>query len=362
MSGEDRNYHIYKTATASAVVALATAGWWILSQKPPTPTSEMIGKTVLLTGGTSGIGEAAAISLARMGANLIIGARDIPAANVKIEKMKKLSGNNSIRAKFLDLSEMSSVNSFAKDIDTCDVLINNAGAMYATRNSSNEANNDNNFERTQLINHLSHFYLSKIMVPVLEKTSIMKKEETRIVNVNSRLEKNAQLPAAEANSGSVLRYRSEVLHDWMQHGQEQHNMMTAYSNSKLCMLSCSHELSRRLQLKSTSNVTVNAVTPGMVNTNLTRFLPVYMQYLTYPLRWAMLRAPHTGADTVVWAATSPEIAGKTGSFYSDRQVISGSGLSRDPQLSKDLFTASEKLCEKRLEWEKYISTRRQESQ
>ena len=64
------------------------------------------------------------------------------------------------------------------------VLINNAGAMYATRNSSNEANNDNNFERTQLINHLSHFYLSKIMVPVLEKTSIMKKEETRIVNVN----------------------------------------------------------------------------------------------------------------------------------------------------------------------------------
>jgi NAD(P)-dependent dehydrogenase (short-subunit alcohol dehydrogenase family) len=157
------------------------------------------------------------------------------------------------------------------------------------------------------------------LLPVLEKTATSKNTDSRIVNVGSRLEKTTILPTDGDGESR------KNIQDWMQHGLISYTTFQLYANSKLCMLSCSNELSRKLQATKTP-VTVNTVTPGMVNTNLSRFMlmPLYLQYLSYPILYAMLRTPQKGAKTVVWAATAPELQGKTGLYFGDMKAIKGS--------------------------------------
>ena len=315
MSGGDDNenaYNDYYLGLVTVSAIFCGVAWLRNSSPPPLPTTEMLGKTVALTGGTSGIGEAAALLLAKAGASIVIGARDLQSANVKVEQLKKKSGNPNIKAEYLDLAKMGSIDKFAKGLEKgCDVLINNAGAMFAKRNSEEQLD----FEETMLVNHLSHWHLTKVLLPVLEKTAKSKNTESRIVNVGSRLEKTAILPTDGESRESIQ--------DWMQHGLISYTTFQLYANSKLCMLSCSNELSRKLQATKTP-VTVNTVTPGMVNTNLSRFMPLYLQYLSYPILYAMLRTPQKGAKTVVWAATAPELQGKTGLYFGDMKAIKGS--------------------------------------
>jgi len=209
-------------------------------------------------------------------------------------------------------------------------LVNNAGAMFAEKDMSVDVNGKP-MDRSMVVNYLGPFLLTQFLKPNLEMAGLTEGTNSRIVNVGSRLEKSAKLecsPSADDNLG------------WLTRSPEPYSTMQAYANSKLCLTSWTFEMARKLGNEN-SPVNCNVVTPGMVNTNLSRFMPSWMGYVSWPLRKAALRSPEKGAETVVWAASARELDNKSGEYYGDLQRIQASDAAQDGKLAKDIFTATE---------------------
>jgi hypothetical protein len=115
--------------------------------------------------------------------------------------------------------------------------------------------------------------------------------------------------------------------------------MQAYANSKLCLTSSTFESARRFQQQGDA-VNCNVVTPGMVHTNISRFMPTWLGYLSWPFRKALLRSPDQGAEVVVWAATAPELKDATGKYYGDCKEIEASLPAQDPTMARDIYAAT----------------------
>eukprot|EP00596_Hydrurales_sp_CCMP1899_P006131 CAMPEP_0119037186 /NCGR_PEP_ID=MMETSP1177-20130426/5389_1 /TAXON_ID=2985 /ORGANISM="Ochromonas sp, Strain CCMP1899" /LENGTH=205 /DNA_ID=CAMNT_0006998097 /DNA_START=440 /DNA_END=1057 /DNA_ORIENTATION=- len=196
----------------------------------------------------------------------------------------------------------------------------------------------NEIELTSLTNHMGPFYLTKLLLPKLEKTAEEENVEGRVVNVSSRLEKNAT-----PNKTGDYSYIG-----WLERGPDIYTTFSAYANSKLCNLLMTLEMARRLDGKGCDKgcVTVNAVTPGMVNTELGRFAPYWQLLLSYPLRYFMLKSPDQGASTVIYAATDPSLSGVTGKYFGDSKVIEPSPAALSADLASIIWKESERLIEK----------------
>lgn len=155
------------------------------------------------------------------------------------------------------------------------------------------------------------------------------------VNVSSRLEKRAKLDLDSLD------------------GSQGYDMWQAYSNSKLCNLLFTYELHRRLAAAQTQKhgaeeskampVTVNAVTPGIVNSSLGRHAPSILQWLSAPLRYLLMRTPQKGAETVVFVASNEAANNISGKYWADCKPIESSAQSHDEQLAKALWQKSEEL-------------------
>jgi retinol dehydrogenase-12 len=280
-------------------------------------TSESRPRVCLLTGATLGIGRAAAEALAPMGMELVLVARDLTRLEALAAELRKRSPGARVGVLAGDLSRMSEVRRIAREFRAThprlDVLLNNAGALFAGRELTPEG-----LERTLALNHLAYFALTEELLPVLRSSA-----PARIVNVSSDAHRGMRLDLDDLNYARG-RYRPFV----------------AYGRSKLMNILFTRELSRRLE---GTGVTVNAMHPGFVRSGFGQNNHGFLGKLI-KLGQAFARTPERGARTLVYLATSPEVEGVTGKYFHDERESRTSVAATDMEVARRLWDASVRLA------------------
>jgi NAD(P)-dependent dehydrogenase (short-subunit alcohol dehydrogenase family) len=247
----------------------------------------MRGKVVVITGATSGIGEVAARRLAGMGARIVLVARDKARGEAALAGLRSGGAGNSHSIHYGDLSRISEMKRVAQEISAAqpriDVLINNAGAMFGSRQLT-----EDKLERTFAINHMAYFVLTQGL-----RERLLASAPARIVSTASAAHQGAKLDFDDLQAA---------------HG---FSPMRAYGRSKLCNILFTRELARRLSGKG---VTANCLHPGFV---ATRFGDGSGGIVSGVVRVAKLFAisPQQGAQTIVYLASAPEVANVSGGYY-----------------------------------------------
>lgn len=275
----------------------------------------MIRETCLVTGATSGIGRAAAVSLAKKGYRVILVGRDEKRSSRTAEDIRRRSGHEDVAFSVCDLSLLRDVRALAariqNDFGRIDVLVNNAGARYLRHGLTDEG-----IERTLATNHLGHFTLTLSLIGALERA-----DRPRIINVSS--------VAHFAGAGVIENIRSADLYD----GHKQ------YADSKLANVLFTLALADRLREKG---VAVNAVDPGGVATRFGRndgWVP-WLKHRIYYLAKGRLLSPEQGASAIIFLASSEEAAGLTGKYFRQGLETRPSGLALDRSAQNALWAAS----------------------
>ncbi len=275
----------------------------------------MDGKVVLITGGTSGIGKAAAKALAGMGAEVVVTGRNRQKGEGALQEIRSESGNNRVSLLLADLAAQAEVRRLAKEFrashDRLDVLVNNAG-LYKTRRTETP----DGIEMTLAVNHLAPFLLTNLLLDLLKKSA-----PSRVINVSSEAERWGKIDLDDLQS--ERRYRG----------------FPVYGKSKLANIMFTYELAERLR---GTGVTANCIHPGSVNTNMgknERGVGILLFRAFKPF----MRSPKKGADTLVYLAASPDVQGRTGEYFIDREVATPSKQAYDGTLREQLWEASEEL-------------------
>ena len=273
----------------------------------------MEGKTVLITGATSGIGKEMARALVERGAHVVIVGRD-PDKTERVQK--ELSTKGGVEAMIADLSSMSAVRRLAADFKRAhsrlDVLINNAGGIFGKRTVTPEG-----LELTFAVNHMAYFILTLELLDVLKASA-----PARIISVSSGAHASADLDLDDLQL------------------EQRYSQQRAYGNSKLANLLFTFELARRLE---GTGVTANALHPGVVSTGFGRSGSPLVRVIVFLIRPFMLSAKK-GADTGVYLATSDEVAEVTGRYFYQRKPVTPTRAARDVELARAFWERSEALA------------------
>lgn len=276
------------------------------------------GRTVLITGGNSGLGLATGMALAAEGARVVITARDAAkgeSARLQIEKATGVPAEVGI----LDLADLQSVRRFAAEFtathDDLAVLINNAGAVIGSRQLTTDG-----FELTFGANHLGPFLLTNLLTDLLIASA-----PARIINVGS----------------SGHGYASDgMAFDDLMWENARYRQRDVYGHSKLANILHAREANRRL---SDSGVTAYAVHPGLVRTSFGTGGDSFIVGLGIRLAGRWLRTPEEGADSIVWAATDDAIVDEAGNYFADREVARSTRHARDDEQATELWQVSEQI-------------------
>ncbi len=278
-------------------------------------------KICMVTGATSGIGLVTARRLAERGASVVLVGRDPERGEAALATIRKSAPDATLDVLYANLANQADVRKLAEETQTryprLDVLLNNAGGMFGGRQLSADG-----IEMTFALNHLNYFLLTNLLLPTLRATP-----DARIVNVASR-----------AHKGVELQF------DDLQH-QRRYVGWLAYKRSKLANLLFTYELARRLADNNGANangLTVNALHPGFVATNIGArhgFIPGILW------RAASLAAidVEQGADTSVYLASSPDVEGITGRYYSKCKPVTSSAASYDREAARRLWEISAEM-------------------
>ena len=279
-----------------------------------TATPSMTGKTVLITGGTGGIGRAAAIGLASLGARVAITGRDRGRADAAAGEIARASGNPAIDVFVADLSSQAEVRRMAGEVRAAyprlDVLLNNVGGFWAHRHVTADG-----LEHTFALNHLAPFLLTNLLLDRLIASA-----PARVVTVSS----GAQ------GMGAI------DFDDLM--GEPTYSGQRAYNQSKLANVMFTYELARRLE---GTGVTATALHPGMTSTAFSAEDPA-MRPLVAIMR-PFMRSPKRGADTAVYLASAPGLEGVTGRYFADRTARRTHASSYDDATTARLWQVSADL-------------------
>jgi NAD(P)-dependent dehydrogenase (short-subunit alcohol dehydrogenase family) len=281
----------------------------------------MNGKVVLITGGTNGIGKQAAHDLAKLGATIVITARDAAKGERVASELRKASNNENVSVLRGDLSRMSDVVAVARGFrdkhGRLDVLINNAGGIYDARQTTADG-----FEYTFAFNHLAYFLLTRELLDMLKASA-----PARIVNVSSA-----------AHTGGKINFDDL-------HAERGYSSFRAYSQSKLANVMFTYALARRIE---GTNVTANALHPGFVDTGFGANGGFLMRNAINVMKKFGALTPQKGADTVVFLASSPDVAGVSGKYWDQRKAIASNAASMDQAAQERLWETSERLIDQAL--------------
>jgi len=244
----------------------------------------MAGRTVVITGATSGIGEVAADRLAGKGERIVFIARDRARGEETLKHLRAIADGDH-RAHYADLSRLSEMKRVAGEIaqtePRVDILINNAGAMFSARKVTEDG-----LEKTFALNHMAYFVLTSLLLPKMG-------EGGRIVSTASDAHKGAKLDFSDLQSA------------------RHYSGFGVYGRSKLCNILFTRELARRLQA---TGITANCFHPGFV---ATRFGDQSGGALSLGIRAAKTFAltPEQGARTMVYLAGSPDVTETSGGYF-----------------------------------------------
>ena len=304
-------------AIGVAAIAVLYAGK-IYFQGPKCKSKRRLdGKTVVITGGNSGIGKETAVDLARRGARVIIGCRNLQKGKEALKEIKERSGNSNVFLEELDLASLESVRTFADKIlnleSRVDVLINNAGVLMCPYQKTKDG-----FEMQFGTNHLGHFLLTMLLLDRLKRS-----QPSRIINVSS----------------SAHRMGSDKINFADINFEKSYDRWAAYYNSKLANVLFTRELSKRLE---GTHVTVNALHPGAVSTELQRHM-FFSSFWFYPIRWYMFKTPEQGAQTSIHCAVSEEMDRVSGKYLCDCRIVEPSKGAQDDDAAEKLWDLSIKM-------------------
>jgi NAD(P)-dependent dehydrogenase (short-subunit alcohol dehydrogenase family) len=274
------------------------------------------GKTVLVTGASSGIGLEACVQLARMGADVVMVARDERKGETALGDVTMRSQSSRVSLMTCDLASLRAVSALAGRVQATlprlDVLVNNAGSVSPMRRTTPEG-----FEQTFAVNHLAGFLLTNLLLGLIQKSGA-----GRVVNVSS-----------------VGHRSGDIDFDNLQFERGGYSTMKAYGRSKLANILFTRELACRL---AGTGTTANCLHPGAVATNIWNHASWYLRPLLATAKLFMLSAAQ-GAATIVYLAASPEVEGRTGGYYEKNKLVEPSPLARDEQLAARLWDVSRQL-------------------
>jgi NAD(P)-dependent dehydrogenase (short-subunit alcohol dehydrogenase family) len=279
----------------------------------------MQGKVCLVTGSSAGIGKVTALELAKMGATVVMVCRNRAKGEAVQAEIKVASGNPNVDLLVADLSELTEVRRVASEFKQrytqLHVLINNAGGI----NSEHQVTHDG-LEKTFATNYLAPFLLTDLLLDVLKASA-----PARIVNVSSVAHTQGRIDFADLQ------------------GERRYSFPKAYGQSKLAQLYYTYELAD--QLKDTG-VTVNALHPGAVASNFNDGMKGPAHILGAVIYAIIGITPEKGAQTTLYVATSPEVEGVSGKYFSQSKKgkeTPTSRLSYDVNIRRRLWEVSEEL-------------------
>ena len=275
----------------------------------------MHGKVVVITGATSGIGEVAARRLAGMGARIVLIARDKARGEAALASLPGSGASSPHSIHYGDLARISELKRLAREIAAAepriDVLINNAGAGFGSRQLT-----EDNLERTFAINHMAYFALTLGL-----RDRLLAAAPARIVNTASDAHKGAKLDFDDLQAA---------------HGFAP---MKAYGRSKLCNILFTRELGRRLRGQG---VTANCLHPGFVATRIGDDIEGFTASLFRLAKYFAL-TPEQGAETIVYLASSPDVADSSGEYFYKCRTAQTTVEARNDEDARRLWTESAKL-------------------
>jgi NAD(P)-dependent dehydrogenase (short-subunit alcohol dehydrogenase family) len=275
----------------------------------------MKGKVILITGATNGIGLEAARALGRSGARLVIVGRSADKTNATADLIRRDTGAD-VTPLIADLSQQADIRALAADFktrfDRLDVLINNAGAYFNSKQMTADG-----FEMTFALNHLSYFLLTHLLLDVIKDSA-----PARIINVSSNAHKFGGIDFDNLQA------------------EKRFGGMIAYGQSKLENILFTYELARRLE---GTGVTVNALHPGVVRTGFGKNNGALMTVAMNIFQGITGISAEQGADTIVYLASSPEVAEVSGKYFYKRRAIKSSAVSYDTDAAARLWAISEAL-------------------
>jgi NAD(P)-dependent dehydrogenase (short-subunit alcohol dehydrogenase family) len=277
---------------------------------------ELEGKVCVITGATSGIGEVGALELARRGARLVLVARDAARGEAALARLRAAGTGAAHRVHRADLSRISEMKRVAAEIAAAepriDLLVNNAGALFTERQLSADG-----LEMHFAVNHLAYFVVTQIL-------------RERLI---------AAAPARVVSTASGAHYGARLDLDELQFTKG-YGGFQAYQRSKLYNVMWTRELARRL---AGTGVTANCFHPGFV---ATRYGDNAGGLLAYGVRIAKLFAisPQKGARTLVYLATSPEVANITGGYFTRCRLMPPSRDAENDAAARRLWDETARLA------------------
>jgi retinol dehydrogenase 14 len=275
----------------------------------------MAGRTVLVTGGTGGIGKATALGLATMGAHVAITGRDRGRAEGAAGEIRT-AGGGQVDVFVADLSSQSEVRRLADEVlqslSRIDVLVNNVGGYWNTRHATAEG-----LEHTFAVNHLAPFLLTNLLLERLNESA-----PARVVAVSSNVQAFGRIDFDDLQ------------------GERSYSGARAYNQSKLANVLFTYELARRLQATS---VTANALHPGVVRTSFGAEDPGGFQRLFTPFMRPFMKAPAQGSATSIHVASAPDLERVTGRFFANSKPKRSSKRSYDEDAAARLWQVSADL-------------------
>lgn len=303
-------YLLYTIVTALVCFLMLK---WMKKRRYCTDIKRLDGKTVLITGGSSGVGKETAIALAMRGAHVIIACRDVDKAEKAVRDIKIKSHSINVLHMELDLANMRSIRDFCKSFlvreKRLDILINNAG-MPSVLDWT-----DDNFSMCFGVNHLGHFLLTNLLLGRLKESA-----PSRVVTLTCSNYKYQKLDFQDLNYNLLPFF--------------------TYCRSKLANLYFTQELSRIAQGKG---VTTYAVHPGYVQSGWTCHYSFLFRMFMQVVMWMFFVPCEVGAQTVVWCSVSDEAAKHSGSYFSDCRLATLRPFARDQGVAKKLWEVSERL-------------------
>jgi NAD(P)-dependent dehydrogenase (short-subunit alcohol dehydrogenase family) len=269
----------------------------------------------MITGASSGIGRATALGLAQLGARLVLVCRDRDRAERVRADIERATGNRDVLILLADLSSQQAIRQVAKDFfataEPLHVLINNAGVANARHTPTIDG-----IETVFAVNHLAYFLLTNLLLPCLKESA-----PARVVNVASDAHRHATINFEDLG------------------GERRYQTMRIYGQSKLANILFTYELARRL---AGSNVTVNALHPGFVASNLGKNNGLWARVLLALLR-PFARSNDDGAATSIYLAASPEVQGISGKYFKDCKLARSSSEAEDQTVARRLWDLSAQM-------------------